>query len=170
MDDNTKRIIFVALLVLAAAFECVLALMCGTLGGYVGARVALSRAEQVSAAPDVEAAPWQGGLPRGPMPEISRSWAALVLQVESNSPADAAGISPGDMIVAVNGASLTEDMTLREMVLEHRPGDRITLTISRGTRTWDTRVTLGSAPEGPEDVPWLGVRFQMVPRIAEEDQ
>jgi len=70
----------------------------------------------------------------------------------------------------VDGIALSEDVTLRELVLERRPGDRITLTISRGTRTWDARVTLGSVPEGPGDAPWLGIRFQMVPRVVGGDQ
>jgi S1-C subfamily serine protease len=170
MDDNTKRVVLIALLVLAVAFECVLALVCGSLGGYVGAKIALNSAQGAPASSDVEIIPWERGTPRGSIPEVSRSWAALVIAVESDSPADAAGISPGDMIVAVDGIALSEDVTLRELVLERRPGDQITLTISRGTRTWDARVTLGSVPEGPGDAPWLGIRFQMVPRVVGGEQ
>ncbi len=170
MDDNTKRIVLIALLVLAALFECVLALVCGSLGGYVGAKVALNRSAAAPARSGVEIAPWQRGTPRGPLAEEPEAWAALVIEVEPGSPADEAGITPGDMIVAVNTVPLTEERTLAQLVQEHRPGARITLTISRGMRTWDARVTLGSSPDGPEDTPWLGIRFQMIPRIVEGDR
>ena len=170
MDDNTKRIVLVALLVLAVLFECVLALVCGSLGGYVGAKVALSSSTAAPARSDVEMAPWQRGTPRGLLPEETESWAALVIEVVPGSPADQAGITPGDMIVAVNTVPLTEERTLTHLVREHSPGAWVRLTISRGMRTWDARVTLGSPPDGPEETPWLGIRYQMIPRIVEGER
>lgn len=166
MEENTKRIILIALLVLAAIFECMLALICGSLGGYIGARIALSRTQAPTTVPRFDVpSPWQPEFPRVPTPEITESWGALVLRVEPDSPAEAAGITEGDVIVAVDGASLTEDRTLRELVLERAPGEEVTLTVARGARTREVRVRLSSPPNGPEDVPWLGIRFQMVPRM-----
>ena len=168
MDSNTKRIIVIALLVLAAIFECALALIGGTLGGYVGARIALRGAQARSSASGFRTPrPSRPGTLPAPIPGLEDRWAALVIQVEPDSPAEDAGIAPGDMIVAVDKVPLTEGSTLRDLVHEYRPGEAVTLTIRRAARTKEIRVRLASPPDGPNDTPWLGIRFQMVPRAPE---
>jgi len=164
MDDNTKRIIVIALLVLAALFECALALLGGTLGGYLGARIALREVRARLSAPEVETPRrWQEDVPLPPTPRRESQWAALVIQVEPDSPAEDAGIIPGDRIIAVDDAALTEEDTLRELVQAYRPGEPVTLAILRAGDTMRVRVRLASPPDGPNDVPWIGIRFQMVP-------
>ncbi|MGC9360032.1 MAG: PDZ domain-containing protein [Anaerolineae bacterium] len=168
MDDNTKRIIVIALLVLAALFDCALALIGGTLGGYLGARVALREVRARISAPEVETPrSWQKDVPWPPTPRLEIQWAALVIQVEPDSPAEEAGIEPGDRIIAVDNTALTEEDTLRELVQGYRPGEQVTLSILRDGNSKRVRVRLASPPDGPNDIPWLGIRFQMVPLAPE---
>jgi serine protease Do len=51
--------------------------------------------------------------------------------VFEGSPADESGIQEGDVILAVNGAYLTQDLALAESLSLYHPGDEVTLTILR---------------------------------------
>jgi len=53
---------------------------------------------------------------------------ALVAGVVAGSPADAAGISAGDVIVAVDGAAVDSPPTLTSILSAHRPGDQVRVT------------------------------------------
>ncbi|HEX2194401.1 MAG TPA: trypsin-like peptidase domain-containing protein [Candidatus Limnocylindria bacterium] len=63
------------------------------------------------------------------------------------SPAEQAGLQPGDVIVAVDGSPVTAEDDLAEHVLKHAPGDAITLRVLRGSEERDVQVTLGVLPE-----------------------
>lgn len=83
---------------------------------------------------------------------------ALVTEVEAGSPGDRAGIRGstkkttvgqlefqvgGDLIVAVDGVPVSGS-DLSRMILERKPGDRITVEIYRDGRKLSVEVTLGS--------------------------
>jgi membrane-associated protease RseP (regulator of RpoE activity) len=72
---------------------------------------------------------------------------ALVRTVTADSPAEAAGIRPGDVIVAVNGQPVNSGNPLRERVLALEPGDQAALTVQRGTEQIELTVTLGVRPD-----------------------
>ncbi len=71
---------------------------------------------------------------------------AAVVQVVPGSPADQAGIKSKDIITQVDGKDLKSESDLARMVDQHKPGDKITLTVARGTDTTKIDVTLGQAP------------------------
>ena len=52
---------------------------------------------------------------------------ALVLDVVPGGPAGRAGISQGDVIVGLDGEDVTDSTSLRELILSHRPGDRVAI-------------------------------------------
>lgn len=52
----------------------------------------------------------------------------------------------GDIIVAVNGESVTTPAQLRDLLADHRPGDRLSLTLYRGSKRMKVTVTLGRPP------------------------
>jgi len=57
---------------------------------------------------------------------------ALVFDVEPGSPADDAGIRPGDVITGLGGDRVTSSDALGTAVRRHRPGDRVEVTVVRG--------------------------------------
>lgn len=67
--------------------------------------------------------------------------------VFAGSPADVAGLQEDDIIIAVNGETLSEDQGLAERISVYRPGDLITITILRGTEQIDIEVTLAEYGE-----------------------
>jgi S1-C subfamily serine protease len=62
------------------------------------------------------------------------------------SPAEEAGLQDGDIIVALNGESLTEESDLATLILPHAPGDTITLRVLRGNSATEIELTLGILP------------------------
>ena len=63
------------------------------------------------------------------------------------SPAEAAGLQSGDIIVAVDGEQLTADTDLPTLILPHAPGDTITLRVLRDSSARDVEITLGELPD-----------------------
>src|SRR5581483_7225716 len=59
----------------------------------------------------------------------------VVADVQSGSAADAAGLTAGDVIVEVDGRSVTTAARLRALVDSHAPGDKLTLTVHRSGDT-----------------------------------
>ena len=55
----------------------------------------------------------------------------LVESVRPQSPAERAGLTPGDCMVALDGAPIKSDDTLTRVWLRHQPGDHIELTVRR---------------------------------------
>ena len=49
----------------------------------------------------------------------------------------------GDVIVAVDGQKVASQLDLNVFMNRKRPGDTLTVTVYRGRRTMDVRVTLG---------------------------
>jgi len=70
---------------------------------------------------------------------------AWVRRVEAGSPAEAAGLRPGDVLVAVDGAPIGRPHDLKTLVSAHAPGEVVILTIVRGDQTLDVPATLVSA-------------------------
>lgn len=73
--------------------------------------------------------------------------AGLVTSVLSGSPADRAGLAPGDVIISFDGRAVRSRATLVNLLLRKRPGDRVDVAwIDRlGSRRTAT-VTLASGP------------------------
>jgi len=62
------------------------------------------------------------------------------------SPAEDAGLQEGDIIVAINGAQITEQTDLSMLIVPHEPGDTITLRVVRDNSAREVEVTLGELP------------------------
>jgi putative serine protease PepD len=70
-----------------------------------------------------------------------------IATVTPGGPADKAGIKKGDVIVKIDGNSVTTPSELIVNIRDHQPGDVVTLTVknSNGSTT-DVKVTLGTLP------------------------
>ncbi len=66
----------------------------------------------------------------------------LVQNVLPNSPAEAAGVKAGDVILAVDGKEVNAANSIQMFIAEKKPGDEVTLTIFRGGKTISKKVTL----------------------------
>jgi membrane-associated protease RseP (regulator of RpoE activity) len=75
-----------------------------------------------------------------------------------DSPAAAAGLEPGDVIVAVNGQPVSDLESLIEMITTQQPGDALTLTVLSDDQQDERQVevTLAEHPDQP-GVAYLGV-------------
>jgi hypothetical protein len=72
----------------------------------------------------------------------NRGVGALVLNVYAGSPAAAAGIRRGDVILAIDDLRVSSIAVMTGALALLRPGDRVTLTVRRGRQQFVARVTL----------------------------
>jgi S1-C subfamily serine protease len=64
------------------------------------------------------------------------------------SPASQAGLRVGDVITKLNDQQIDQEHPLQSLMVKFRPGDRVRLTIIRGTTTQTVEVMLGRAAAG----------------------
>ncbi len=74
------------------------------------------------------------------------SGAASNPSVLPDSPADHAGLQTNDVITQVDGINVDQTHSLTSLLSPHQPGDRLGLTIVRGSKTLHLTVTLGTMP------------------------
>jgi serine protease Do len=77
---------------------------------------------------------------------LSKTNGALVGDVLSDSPADKAGLKPGDLILGVNGNTIKNSSELRNMIAEMAPGTTVQLDILRDQSKETVSVKLGELP------------------------
>ncbi len=68
---------------------------------------------------------------------------ALIVEVDVDSPAAQAGLEVGDVVTAVNGEPVNQEITLRDRLIAYEPEDTVTLTVVRAGETREIAVTLG---------------------------
>jgi putative serine protease PepD len=71
---------------------------------------------------------------------------ALVQDVVARGPASAAGVKTGDVITRIDGQKIDGSSDLVATVAGHKPGDKLSLTVSRSGETVNLTVTLGVQP------------------------
>jgi serine protease Do len=83
--------------------------------------------------------------------QMTNATGALITQVEPTSPGGKAGLKTGDVVVKLNGQSVTDAGELQMEVGQKRPGDTIQLEVIRDGKTTTIPVTLeamGAAKAG----------------------
>jgi S1-C subfamily serine protease len=81
----------------------------------------------------------------------------LVTRVERGSPADEAGISRGDMIVAINGVQVDDVTALQDELSSYRPGEHVMLTYRHDNGESIASVKLERYPD--KNIPYLGIYY-----------
>lgn len=154
--------LWIVLAVIAALlFACIAA----TVAGAVGYAVGRSATRSAVSVPEVrvERVPLPEAAPMPELPGMASGW-AVVVDVTEDSPADRAGLRAGDLIVAVEGEPLSDDVTLSDLIQRHEPGDEIELAVLPDGPKRTVTVTLGRHPAGG-DTPWMGITYRMMPGV-----
>ncbi|MDD5250337.1 MAG: DegQ family serine endoprotease [Rhodocyclaceae bacterium] len=85
---------------------------------------------------------------------LKQAKGALVGTVEKGSPADKAGLEPGDIILKLNGTDIGSSSDLPPLVADLKPGTHVTLDVWRKGQEHDIAVTVGElAPEKTAPAP-----------------
>ena len=71
----------------------------------------------------------------------------LIVKVEENSPAEKAGLKKYDLIVEVNGKKIKTSEELMLIIANLSPGDKVQLSIFRGSAKKNIDVTVSEAPD-----------------------
>ncbi|MCK6409983.1 MAG: PDZ domain-containing protein, partial [Thauera sp.] len=74
---------------------------------------------------------------------------ALIAGVLRGSPADRAGVRPGDVLVALDGESVRDPRAMLDMVAALSPGKRAVFRVRRGAEALDLEVEVGRRPIPP---------------------
>jgi serine protease DegQ len=75
---------------------------------------------------------------------INADHGLVVLEVQANSPAQTAGLKPGDVILTVDGKDMNQVEDLIAALHSHAPGDVIPIAIQRNNQPQTVQVTLGN--------------------------
>ncbi|MFH1043881.1 MAG: Do family serine endopeptidase [Pseudomonadota bacterium] len=73
----------------------------------------------------------------------------LVAGVQRGSPADRAGIKPGDIVVRVEGKPVSDPDSLRNLIVAVPPGKPTTFKLKRGQNEVEVTVNVGKRPSSP---------------------
>ena len=72
---------------------------------------------------------------------------ATIVGVVPGAPAAAAGLVPGDVIIAVAGRAVSDPSDIAPIILAHKPGDKVTITyFDASGQSQSASVTLASGP------------------------
>jgi len=74
----------------------------------------------------------------------------VILDVLSGSPADKAGLQQGDIIVAIDGTTVTSGTQLQSAIQKDKPGQSISVSYYVGDNKHTTSVTLGTQAEAQQ--------------------
>jgi serine protease Do len=69
----------------------------------------------------------------------------VIAQVMPGSPAQQAGLQRGDVVIKIDNTTLQNESDLARIINQHKPGDKVTLTIARNNQTMNVTVTLAQA-------------------------
>lgn len=101
--------------------------------------------------------------------KLNDTTGVLISEVVTNTPAEKAGLQPGDVIVKVNGEKVQGVESFRKRIAEIKPGTEVSLTIVRNGRRMTLKAVLAEFPEettenvpiikGEKEKTWLGLRL-----------
>ena len=71
---------------------------------------------------------------------------ALIAGLMRNSPADAAGIRPGDVLLAVNGKAVKDPQVMLDLIAALKPDERVKFRLRRDKNIIEVQVKIGKRP------------------------
>lgn len=79
---------------------------------------------------------------------LDQAAGVLVREVGRGTPAADAGLRPGDVLTRLDGKPLDTVEDLFGQLRQHRPGDKVTITVVRDGRERQVTATLADNPNG----------------------
>lgn len=80
------------------------------------------------------------------MLNLSVSQGLLISNVTYASPAQKAGLHPGDILISIDGESTVNPIDTRNQVAKYKPGKSISVVGIRGAQSFQTTIVLGKQP------------------------
>jgi S1-C subfamily serine protease len=80
--------------------------------------------------------------------QLSGAFGLVVVNVEPDGPADRAGVLLGDILVALDGASVTDPRDVLAALVPEKVGQPVRARILRGGQPTDLSITVGQRPTG----------------------
>ena len=77
---------------------------------------------------------------------LTETSGALIAGVQRGSPADAGGIKPGDILLAVNGKPVKDPQEMLELIARQKPGESVPFKLRRQKALLETTVRIGKRP------------------------
>lgn len=74
----------------------------------------------------------------------SQAGKVLVAEVQRSSPAEKAGLKPGDVLVKLDGRTVPKGDALREWLLAHAPDETVSISVDRAGTALELRATLAA--------------------------
>jgi Do/DeqQ family serine protease len=90
-------------------------------------------------------------------PELAQSFnlrdtsGALIAGVMRGSPADRAGIKPGDILVGIAGKTVTDSQAMLALIAEQTPGQPARIKLRREAKEIEVDVAVGKRPKPPRE-------------------
>ena len=78
--------------------------------------------------------------------KLSAARGVLITQVERGSPADKAGMKPGDILLAVDDRPVADTTTMLNLIASLQPGQQAAIRLARNQAETDLTVTIGRRP------------------------
>jgi len=72
---------------------------------------------------------------------------ALISEIVTGAPAEAAGLQAGDIVTNIDDQKMDSMEAVSGYLAQHRPGDKIKLTYTRGTESHEVEIELAKRPE-----------------------
>jgi len=79
--------------------------------------------------------------------KLSKETGSLIAGVLRDSPADAAGLKAGDILLAINGKEVTDSATMLNLIAVLKPNEKALLKIARDGKELNINVLIGKRPK-----------------------
>ncbi len=97
--------------------------------------------------------------------QLGQSGKVTINAITTESPAELAGMRAGDVLLSVDGASVTKEADVADaLTIGHKPGDQVELSILRDGQPLILQATLAQNTNAPEGVvkAFLGIQYSSV--------
>lgn len=78
--------------------------------------------------------------------KLSHTEGSLIAGILPNSPAEKAGLKPGDILLAINNNKVSNSSTMLNLIANLQPNEKAILRIARNQREINIEVTIGKRP------------------------